>query len=1009
MKERKRENAEKRGTWAKKDRSRGIAAVALVCAAALLLCLAVTSLASAGSGMQALRLSEVMTTGASSALKSDWIELENASDAPVDLSGYAVYSQSRPTKLLALPSNRLEPGERLVILCDGSARTPVTGELHAPFKLSAAGETVVLLGRNGAPADQVDVPPLARGQAYCRDAAGAWVVTDFETPGEGNRTALAVEAGARSPEVISGALEISEVMSRNQTFFPDENGLCPDYVEIHNVTDAPVDLDGWRLTDNPNKPRKWIFPAVTLPADGYLAVHCSGASSMDDPDHLHANFKLNRNGEELLLIDPDGTLVSRVCVPALPADEAWSLTEEGWQTALPPTPGAPNDGMGSGTDAIRQTNERNVYINEVLTASDGSADWIELYNAGAVAADLSGCGLSDNAAHPRKWRFPEGTVLDAGEYLCVSADGATEAPDGVLHAGFALSVKGGYSVTLSDPQGSIFDRLFIPAQQRDVSYGRVEGLADTGYFDTPTPGEANMATLYRGRAPQPVFSPQGGLFTSGDVVTVALSAPEDCRIYYTLDCTDPTPSSTLYVAPITITDTTILRARAYRDDCLPSLMDAQSYLFDVKNGEGTVYVASMVSDPYNLTSDEAGILVKGPNAISKYPYGMPGKGANFWMDWEREAHIEVFRPDGDALLSQECGIMLHGTHSRAADQKPFKVIARTRYGSNRFNAALFSRRNYEEYQSFVLRTGSQDAGRTRMRDAVLQQLAVGTGLMYQEYEIVVLYLNGQYWGQYNLRERVNPESICQWEGWEGDEDDLDLIRGNDTVMQGSDATMQALIEWLKTHDVNSDEAYAAIDAAVDIDNYIAYMAIEMYTGNTDTLNMKRYRDPRRDGKWRWVLFDLDCGFDIDTDSVSRWLDPEGMGRGKNTDNRLFVACMRNDRFREKFLSYLGERMASTFTAEHVVGLIEGFFNSARAITADHLARWGLKETDYKKEMQYLLSYARTRPERMLYFLKSAENLHLTREEMERWFSGALTLAGLTYDTIPSESALMERP
>ena len=218
-------------------------------------------------------------------------------------------------------------------------------------------------------------------------------------------------------------------------------------------------------------------------------------------------------------------------------------------------------------------------------------------------------------------------------------------------------------------------------------------------------------------------------------------------------------TSTLYVAPITITDTTILRARAYRDDCLPSLMDAQSYLFDVKNGGGTVYVASMVSDPYNLTSDEAGILVKGPNATSKYPYGMPGKGANFWMDWEREAHIEVFRPDGDALLSQECGIMLHGTHSRAADQKPFKVIARTRYGSNRFNAALFSRRNYEEYQSFVLRTGSQDAGRTRMRDAVLQQLAVGTGLMYQEYEIVVLYLNGQYWGQYNLRERVNPESI----------------------------------------------------------------------------------------------------------------------------------------------------------------------------------------------------------------------------------------------------------
>ena len=1008
MKGRKSTGRGRRGAWAGKGRPRGIAAVALIGAAALLLGLAATSLASPGDAPRALRLSEVVTSGAASALKSDWIELENASDAPVELSGYAVYSLSRPSKLLALPSERMEPGERLVILCDGSDRARVDGELHAPFKLSAAGETVVLLGRDGAQADRVDVPSLGRGQAYCLGDAGEWAVTDFATPGGANRVELDAGGAAGEADVVPGTLEITEVMSRNETFFPDENGRFPDYVELHNATDAPVNLDGWKLSDDASRPDKWAFPAVTLPAGGYLAVHCSGASAKDDPNHLHANFKLDRNGEELLLTDPDGTPTFRVRVPALPADEAYSLTEAGWVTALPPTPGHPNDEAETEPDILR-ANERGVYISEVLTASDGSADWIELYNAGPVAADLSGCGLSDNAAHPRKWRFPSGTVLGPGEYLCVSADGVADAPDGVLHAGFALSSKGGYSVTLSDPDGNIFDRLFVPAQQRDVSYGRASGLTEVGYFDAPTPGAANAGTLYRGRAPQPVYSERGGLFKTGDVVTVALSAPGDCRIYYTTDCTDPTPSSLLYTGPITITGTTILRARAYRDGCLPSQMDAHSYLFDVKNGGGTVYVASMVSDPYNLTSEEAGILVKGPNATSEYPYGERGKGANFWMDWEREAHVELFRPDGSSLLSQECGIMLHGTHSRSADQKPFKVIARSKYGSNRFSASIFSRRDYDEYQSFVLRTGSQDAKRTRMRDAVLQQLAVGAGLMYQEYEIGVLYLNGQYWGQYNLRERVNAESICQWEGWEGDEDALDLIRGNDTVMQGSDATMQALIEWLKTHDLNSDEAYEAVDAAVDIDNFIAYMAIEMYTGNTDTLNMKRYRNPGRDGKWRWVLFDLDCGFDIDTDSVSRWLDPEGMGRGKNTDNRLFVACMRNARFREKFLMYLGERMATTFTADYVVGLIESFYHGVKSITPDHLARWGLDESDYREEMEYLVSYARTRPERMLYFLKTAENLRLTREEMERFFGDALALAGLTYDTIPSKSALMERP
>lgn len=105
------------------------------------------------------------------------------------------------------------------------------------------------------------------------------------------------------------------------------------------------------------------------------------------------------------------------------------------------------------------------------------------------------------------------------------------------------------------------------------------------------------------------------------MLTVELSAGQGDRIYYTLDNTDPDEGDTLYTGPITITGTTILRTRIYSEGYLESYMDTQSYLYDVNNGDGSVYVVSLVSDPYNLTSDEAGIMVKGPNALPDPPYG----------------------------------------------------------------------------------------------------------------------------------------------------------------------------------------------------------------------------------------------------------------------------------------------------------------------------------------------------------------------------------------------------
>ena len=995
------------------------AVVALVCVFALIGGVLISALApsahvESAQGESGVRISEVMTSNGSSMIMEDgsvpdWIELENISGRAVDLTGFALMTESKPNKAFAFPKGVLQPGEYVVIYCDDVGKSIVNGEYHAPFRLSAGGENIALIDKRGQGIDLVETPALARDQVYCRDASGAWQLSDMPTPGQPNvvRSEASEGESGRTIKVEPGALEITEAMAKNATFFPDENGVYQDYIEIHNRSGRPVDLSGWALSDRKDKLMRWQFPSITLPADGYLAVHCSGEARVDNPAHLHTDFKLSRDGEEIFLTDPDGVTVSSVHLPMLVADQAYSLVDGEWTSASAPSPGQPNTQAGAEAAAAAgiPANDKGIYITEILASSSKSNDWIEIYNGSDSAIDLSGYGLSDKASRPRMWQFPSGTVVQPGQYIGVFANGADRTDGSRMYSNFMLAQEGGYTITLSDPDGRIFDRLFVPAQYQDISYGRLPDLKTARYFATPTPGTANDGEGCYGRAPLPEYSVPGGMFKSGDVVTVEMKAPAGCQIYYTLDTTDPTQSSTLYTSPITISDTTILRTRVYGQGYLESYMDTQSYLYDVNNANGTVYVVSLVSDPYNLSSDEAGIMIKGPNPWPHYPFGSLNEGANFWMDWEREAHVEVFNPDGTTLISQECGIKLHGQFSRAEKQKAFKVIARSQYGSNRFQAAIFSKRPYTEYQSFLLRSSSEDGPKTRIRDSVLQMLARGKDLVYQETEIGVLYINGIYWGHYNLRERVCTSMICQFEGWEGEEDDLDLIKGNTQVMQGSNETMATLLEYVQSHDMNTDEAYQVLDNAIDIENYINYMIIEMYTGNTDTLNVKRYRNPNRSAKWRWVLFDLDWAFFTDTNSVKRWLTPGGMGNNLRTDNTLFIACMKNDRFRDRFLTRLGEEMATDCTPENILALAEDMTNRITPLLPEQFERWDMKESDYKKELKLFIDYAKTRPTRMLQFLKYCEYLPLTEEQMNHYFGDCMAREGLTYDQIP----ILEEP
>jgi len=621
-------------------------------------------------------------------------------------------------------------------------------------------------------------------------------------------------------------------------------------------------------------------------------------------------------------------------------------------------------------------NTTGLYINEVLASNASNFEWVELYNTTRNTINLTGFGLSDDSSIPRKWQFPEGAQIKAGEYMTVYLSGRdTIDLKEIHHTNFSLSCTQPETLTLCMPDGTIIDRAYMPEMYGGISIGRKKdgGFA---YLSEPTRSRINSTVMYDSRAQKPVFSVQGGIYGANETIQINISSPDGVPIFYTLDGSNPSELSTPFTGPITLNSNTVVRAVAIGHGLMPSYTETQSYFFGISH---TVRVVSVVSDPKGLFSAETGIMASAEGATEKNNY----RGANFWQDWERSANVEIFESDGSTLISQGCGLSVHGATSRSYDQKSLRLVARMNYDhKNRFHAPLFSERDYTEYHSFILRAGGQDAERSRMRDNIITQLAADAGVYYQESELCVVYLNGEYYGQYEMREKVNRFSISDYEDWE-DDYWLSIVEGHSYVMRGSDESYAELMEWIKNHGEATDADIEYVETVVDLDNYLNWMSVMVYSANQDT-GLKRYSSREGDGRWKWIIFDMDFAFYNDTNSIQRWLNPEGAGLDNEEDNRLFVYVMKNGKVRNRFLTRFGELVTGPWAADRMVARIESQYNAMLPEMEAHFQRWpAISLRKWQKYVQSLLEYASTRDEKIIGYTQQA--FSLTKDEMTLFF------------------------
>ncbi|HBM78396.1 MAG TPA: hypothetical protein DD438_09805 [Verrucomicrobiales bacterium] len=484
---------------------------------------------------------------------------------------------------------------------------------------------------------------------------------------------------------------------------------------------------------------------------------------------------------------------------------------------------------------------------DTLNDSDGdSSDWIEIFNTG-TQLNLGGYSLTDDPEIPGKWVFPDGKFLGAARYLIVFASGKDRAVlRGQLHTNFSLDSGGDY-LALHDPNGALVDEFSpsFPPQKRDIAYG-VGRNGSRGYLSPSTPGSINGATL-EGFVADTTFSHQRGFYTRPIEVTISSETP-DATIRYTTDGREPTTRlGQVYTGPIAIASTTVLRAVAYKNGMIQTNVDAKSYLYTADIIQQREMDRSIVGSPIysreiqpaltqlpvvSLSFNSADVF--GGSGIHSNP-SLSGTGS------EREAHFEFFDPsDPEDSTHEPAGIRIHGGNARQHPKKNFRLYFRSDYGKTRLIHPLFPGSPVETFKSVLLRGGGHDAWTFRddwdnasfIRNEFLHRVQKEMGQPSPSGRMVNLFMNGEYWGLYELQEFPHEHFNADHHG--GDTDDWDIVKHGAEVESGNAIAWNEMIN-LAENGIQSGSEYAAIQRFVDIDNFADAMIHRIWSSDEDWL------------------------------------------------------------------------------------------------------------------------------------------------------------------------------
>ena len=504
--------------------------------------------------------------------------------------------------------------------------------------------------------------------------------------------------------------------------------------------------------------------------------------------------------------------------------------------------------LASGTVASGQVRFNEVMqsnIDGLFVENEFPDSWIELKNTSEESIDLKGWRIGTKDLYESAYIIPQSCIVAPGEYVLIYCDKEGRG----LHTDFRVD-SGKGMLKLWDSDGRAVETVTLAKfRAPEVSCG-VSSSGKWEYFITPTPGADNVSATSSRLLPEPTFSPSAGIYSAGLAVTIKSPSglPDDALLCVTTDGREPTEKDAVkgLSHTVEISSSTPLRAKYISKSALSRRSTTKTYI--VEDRELTLPVVCLTTDPDFLYDEEMGMLA-GDETQAK---------PNYRQTWRRPMQIEYFELDGDAhkgVINQQGEAAVMGNSSRKWPQKSLKLYSHKRFGTKNFAHTFWADKpNVKTVPSFMIRNAGNNFNGSHIKDSFLQTLfgENAENIDYQAYQPVIAYINGEYYGLIDLRERSNEDFL------ESNYPALDSYYMVEDWWEGK--TPGSTTEFFKFERLfrNPESDYDDIAAYMDMRSLAVQYLADSFGFNVDTPRVNKIVwSPAGDVKWRWLLKDMD--------------------------------------------------------------------------------------------------------------------------------------------------------
>ncbi len=815
-------------------------------------------------------------------------------------------------------------------------------------------------------------------------------------------------------------VKINEIVASNTRSFADivDFDDYPDWIELKNTGATSQSLSGFFLSDDPGNPFKWPFPDnASLAAGAKLLVMADSHDAVPGQtfprgywpwrnfttERYHTNFSLSSDGESLSLTQATGissTVLVQSAVPTPSAAATWRYLDNGsdqstqWRARVfDDSAWAQGKSELGYSDAPQTTvsfgsSSTNKQITTYFRHSFEVAN-PALYHG--LIMDLlvdDGCVVYLNGAEVVRRNMPAGdpnhktlaTIAVAGtdESTFFSYNVAAShliAGTNVLavevHQSAASSSDLSLDLKLTAKSHTSFttvDSVSFGKQVSDVSYGRDATNPSTWkFFAESTPGNENTTaavTDIRLAGASVSASLAAGVYSSAQSVALTTSSGE---IRYTTDGSEPDSSSTLYTSPVAISANTVLRARSFASGRPPGAIMTRTYF--INETQGSLPMVSVVADPETLFGNTIGIYYNQHEPlVSSTTFSAIGM-RDVYKGKDAPGHVEFFAPDGTSFRAN-CGIRMGGENNWVHPQRALNLAVRGKYGDDEIKYHLWpSSSRTARHTGLTLRDGGDRWANEMLRDCFWPRIAHGyMNVDTAEYRPTVVYINGQYFGLHDMRERW--DDMWFYEKYRVSSSDVDhLLYGHVTsgdvtlgVEAGSNEDWLDFMTFINTADLTQSANWAYVESRIDVESFMDFVIAESYGNNSSWFHNREFWKQKKAGaRWKWFLTDMDRTFSTSNTT--------GVLAGMLASEDVLVRLKANSGFKTRLAQRYAAHMAGTFAATRLQDMINQLANEISASEVSrHEARWwtgstatsGMTAASRASGISSALSYVTTR-------------------------------------------------